>query len=59
MIRLIYTEYRVNTMNIVKNIRIHEHAYDHLSKNVRYPESMADCLDRLLGLKGESKRGAK
>lgn len=41
---------------MVKNIRIHDQTYEHLSKNNRYPESMADTLDRLLGLKEVKKK---
>lgn len=41
---------------MVKNIRIHDQTYEHLAKNVRYPESMADTLDRLLGLKEVKKK---
>jgi hypothetical protein len=53
---LIYSVYRMNAMyKMVKNIRIHDQTYEHLSKNNRYPESMADTLDRLLGLKAEGK----
>jgi len=53
----IYKVYNINGMaNMVKNIRIHDQAYEHLAKNVRYPESMADTLDRLLGLKAQTKK---
>jgi hypothetical protein len=42
---------------MVKNIRIHDQTYAYLAKNVVYPESMADALDRLLGLtKSEVKK---
>lgn len=41
---------------LVKNIRISGHAYEHLARNVKYPESMADTLDRLLGLKEVKKK---
>jgi predicted CopG family antitoxin len=51
----------MNTMRVklVKNIRIHDHAYEHLAKHVEYPESMADTLDRLLGLKAKDKDSRK
>jgi len=39
--------------DMVKNIRIHDQTYQYLAKNVRHPESMAQTLDRLLGLKEE------
>jgi hypothetical protein len=57
----IYTAYVMNTMRVkmVKNIRIHDHAYEHLAKHVVYPESMADTLDRLLGLKAKDKDSRK
>jgi hypothetical protein len=55
---LIYSVYRMNGMykRMVKNIRIHDQTYGYLAKNVVYPESMADTLDRLLGLKEVKKK---
>ena len=47
----IYSVYDMNDMNMVKNIRISDKAYEYLAKSVRYPESIADTVERLLGLK--------
>jgi negative regulator of replication initiation len=44
---------------MVKNIRLNDHTYIYLASKERYPESISDTLDRLLGIKTNNKEKNK